>query len=223
MIIEHASVNWKNFIPKNVKTLILGSFNPNNPSNNTDYFYGRSSNYFWKTIANILGKNEDYFFGSIERKIQVMEKYEFCFFDLISNINVIGLNQEHEKSFIDLKIFIEFSDSVLFTSKTNFQKNNINVLRNYNHEILNFIDIYNPKRIIHTLGNNTIKTNFSTNPKEKNLGVNGFNGFVNLIVDKCYHFEPISYSPSGRAVRVGGKDYYENYKKWLKVQLEINN
>ncbi len=31
MIIEHASVNWENYIPKNVKTLVLGSFNPNNP------------------------------------------------------------------------------------------------------------------------------------------------------------------------------------------------
>lgn len=81
MIIEHASVNWENYIPKNVKTLILGSFNPNNLNNNTDYYYGRSSNYFWKVIADILNYNEDYFCGNLERKVEIMEKYGFCFLD----------------------------------------------------------------------------------------------------------------------------------------------
>lgn len=223
MIINHASKNWENFIPTKVKTLVLGSFNPLNPIDNlnTDYYYGRSSNYFWKVIADILGENEDYFCGNLERKREIMEKYEFCFLDLISSITITGLNQLHETNFRDLKIFAEFSDSVLFTSDTNFQGNNINVQRNYNHDIFEFIEINKPNLIIHTLGNNTIKINLTTKPKENNLGINGFQGFVDLIVDNCEHFEPISKSPSGRAVRVGGQNHYQNLKEWLQNNLEL--
>lgn len=223
MIIEHASVNWENYIPKNVKTLILGSFNPNNLNNNTDYYYGRSSNYFWKVIANILNYNEDYFCGNLERKVEIMEKYGFCFLDLISSISVTGINENHENNFKNVKIFTEYSDGVLFTTNTNFRGHNINVQRIYNIEILNFINVHYPKRIIHTLGNNTIDNEFNTKKKENNLGINGFQGFINLIIESCEYFEPISLSPSGRAVRVGGQNYYENLKIWIQNNLEINN
>ena len=222
MIIEHASINWHIHIPNKVKTLILGSFNPNNSHNNTDYYYGRSSNYFWKTMANLLGENEDYFCGDYERKIEIMDKYEFCFLDLISDINITGFNEMHEINFKDQKIFTEYSDNVLFTSNTNFQENNINVSRNYNHEILQFINDYNPKRIVHTLGNNTIDVNFNTKWKEYNLGLNGFQGFINTIIENCEYFEQISYSPSGRAVRVGGHANFQNLRAWIQQNLEIN-
>ena len=127
----------------------------------------------------------------------------------------------HEANFRDLKIFTEFSDSVLFTSDTNFQGNNINVQRNYNNYIFEFIEINKPNRIIHTLGNNKIKINLTTKPKENNLGINGFQGFVDLIVENCEHFETISKSPSGRAVNVGGQNYYQNLKEWLQNNLEL--
>lgn len=218
MIIEHASVNWKNYIPKKVKTLVLGSFNPNNPLNNTDYFYGRSSNYFWKFIADILEFNEDYFCGNYERKVEVMEKYGFCFLDLISSISVNGINENHENNFKNVKIFTEYSDGVLFTTNTNFRGHNINVQRIYNIEILNFINAHYPKRIIHTLGNTRINNNFQSRPVE-------LQNFINQILDISEQsnaiFNPISYSPSGRAVRVGGINYYQNLKNWLQDNLEL--
>jgi hypothetical protein len=222
MIINHASVNWENYIPKKVKTLVLGSFNPNNAVNNTDYYYGRISNYFWKVIAHIFNFHEDYFCGNYERKIDIMEKYGFCFYDLISSINITGINENHENNFKQIKIFTEYSDSVLFTSNTSFQGNNINVTRTYNQEILNFIQFHKPERIIHTLGNNTIDLNFNTKWKENNFGLNGFQGFINTILENCEYFEPISFSPSGRAVRVGGQIYTQNLKSWIQQNLEIN-
>lgn len=218
MIIEHASVNWKNYIPKKVKTLVLGSFNPNNPLNNTDYFYGRSSNYFWKFIADILEFNEDYFCGNYERKVEVMEKYGFCFLDLISSISVNGINENHEYNFKNDKIFKEYSDGVLFTSNTNFRGHNINVQRIYNIEILNFINAHYPKRIIHTLGNTRINNNFHSKPVELQ---NFINQILAISEQSNAIFNPISYSPSGRAVRVGGINYYQNLKNWLQDNLEL--
>lgn len=218
MIIEHASVNWKNYIPKKVKTLVLGLFNPNNPLNNTDYFYGRSSNYFWKVIADILEFNEDYFCGNYERKVEVMEKYGFCFLDLISSISVNGINENHENNFKNVKIFKEYSDGVLFTSNTNFRGHNINVQRIYNIEILNFINAHYPKRIIHTLGNTRINNNFHSRPVELQ---NFINQILAISEQSNAIFNPISYSPSGRAVRVGGINYYQNLKNWLQDNLEL--
>lgn len=218
MIIEHASVNWENYIPKKVKTLVLGSFNPNNPLNNTDYFYGRSSNYFWKVIADILEFNEDYFCGNYERKVEVMEKYGFCFLDLISSISVNGINKNHENNFKNVKIFKEYSDRVLFTSNTNFRGHNINVQRIYNIEILNFINAHYPKRIIHTLGNTRINNNFHSRPVELQ---NFINQILAISEQSNAIFNPISYSPSGRAVRVGGINYYQNLKNWLQDNLEL--
>lgn len=218
MIIEHASVNWKNYIPKKVKTLVLGSFNPNNPLNNTDYFYGRSSNYFWIVIADILEFNEDYFCGNYERKVEVMEKYGFCFLDLISSISVNGINENHEYNFKNDKIFKEYSDGVLFTSNTNFRGHNINVQRIYNIEILNFINAHYPKRIIHTLGNTRINNNFHSKPVELQ---NFINQILAISEQSNAIFNPISYSPSGRAVRVGGINYYQNLKNWLQDNLEL--
>ena len=137
MIIQHARENWGNFIPKKVKTLILGSFNPSNLGNNANYYYGRRRNYFWKAIGDILYNNQFHFFinGDLNTEIafQIMEEYQFYFFDLITNIVLIGNNVEHETNFCEEKIFTGFSDTVLFTNNANYQNNNINIQRNYNN------------------------------------------------------------------------------------------
>jgi len=218
MEVQHASATWENYIPKKVNTLVLGSFNPNNPLNNTDYFYGRSSNYFWKVIADILEFNEDHFCGNYERKIEIMEKYGFCFYDLISSINIFGINENHENDFKQIKIFADYSDGVLFTSNTQFHDNNINLNRIYNIEILNFINNYKPNKIIHTLGNTRINNNFHSRPVELQ---NFINQILAISEQSNAIFNPISYSPSGRAVRVGGINYYQNLKNWLQDNLEL--
>lgn len=220
MIIEHASVTWENYIPKIVKTLVLGSFNPNHPNNNTDYFYGRSSNYFWKTIADILGKNEDYFCGNFERKIEVMEKYEFCFCDLIQEIKIEG-GQEIVNQFISVKIFKEFTDQIIFTSKTTFNNNEIRIERKYNDKILDLIEDKNISKIIHTLGKSTIDKKLNTKWKEKKLKDKGLQGFIKKLNEAC-KIEKESFSPSGRAVKSGGKKYYSNLKNWIRTNLIID-
>ena len=66
MIIQHAALidNWNNIeLINNSKTIVLGSFNPNQPNNNTDFYYGRCSNYFWSTIAILEGRNQNFYFN----------------------------------------------------------------------------------------------------------------------------------------------------------------
>jgi G:T/U-mismatch repair DNA glycosylase len=54
-IIEHQFLNSDFYLPTwKVKTLVLGTFNPN-CGQTTDYLYGRNQNNFWRTIENIKG------------------------------------------------------------------------------------------------------------------------------------------------------------------------
>lgn len=226
MIINHVC-NVNNWVKpesiKGLKTLILGSFNPYNPNEvNTDYYYGRSSNYFWKAIASILEKEEDYFTSNLDNKLDVMEHYKFAFSDVISSIKVI--NSENNSSivnqFIDKHILTDFSDSKLFTTK--HKKAKIVVERTYNTDIIDLINKSNIMKVIHTMGNNTIKLNFKTQPLEKGLGIKGFQGYINTIKNSNLYFEPVSHSPSQITVHRGGEEYFFKLKNWLKENLEIN-
>jgi hypothetical protein len=182
MIIDHASVKWEDYIPKKVNTLVLGSFNPNNPGNNANYYYGRKRNYFWKSLGGCLQNNDHHFFiqGQLNNDLvfQCMEENGFYFFDLIHELNLNGINQEHEINFRNTKIYSGFNDSVLFTNNTNFQNNLVNIQRSYNQNIIDFIYKYKPKTLIHTLGNATINANF-----ESQIG--DLNNFLTIISNAC--------------------------------------
>ena len=226
MIIRHVALEngWNsNEILQNANKLILGSFNPfANNGENADYYYGRRTNYFWKVIAEIEGLNPEYYFNNLDLKLECMNRFRFCFLDLISSIDITC--QENDEAiierFVRMKIYKEFSDQVLFTTSTNFENNEINVSRVYNHDVVALIQRGNIRKVIHTLGNNTIDSGFRTKPKEKNLGRDGFQGFVNQVVnqnDAVVISE--SYSPSGRAVKAGGPNYLNDLKQWLRVHI----
>jgi hypothetical protein len=63
--IKHKYIELKWLTPNDIgkpKTLVLGSFNPfQETQTSVDYFYGRTTNHFWKTIARLIQKDEDYF------------------------------------------------------------------------------------------------------------------------------------------------------------------
>lgn len=210
--IQHQSIanNWLNPDEiNNPKTLILGSFNPFNPNTNqnTDYYYGRSTNHFWKSIARNLGQNEDYFCGHLERKIEVMNKHKFCFFDIINSLEIECKNEIILNEFIANKIHIGYADSTIFKRTSAYQGETILIKRNYNERILKLIERSNFKRIIHTMGNNRISENYVTNPLEINLGENGFQKFYNRIIKKgkeyYVHILPLSINPSAYGVNTG--------------------
>lgn len=226
MIIRHVALEneWNRIdVLQNAQKLILGSFNPYNPNgDNADYYYGRCTNYFWKAIAEINNMNPYIFFNNLDLKLEYMHEYKFCFFDIINSVEINSLNGNELvlNRFIDQKIHTEFSDQVLFTTRTSFENNQMTLVRRYNSSIITLLEEGRIRKIIHTMGNNTIGRNLITSPKEKALGVNGFQGFVNDIIGNTNStFVSQSFSPSGRAVKIGGLVYYNGLKAWLNEHI----
>ncbi len=229
MIIKHAAIedNWLNEkvtkLLYNSKTLVLGSFNPNNQGNNTDFYYGRCSNYFWKVIADIEGKKEQYYCNSIQNKIEAMEKHSFCFLDLIDSIEISSKSSDSNiiKDFVQNKIYTGYSDSVLFTSNTSYRKNKVSVKRTYNKSVIDVLKNGTVKKVVHTLGNSTISKEFNTKPIEKAMGNEGFQGYWNSLLNskKSIDFIEESYSPSAYAVRRLGEKNYSKMKSWFETHL----
>lgn len=151
-----------------------------------------------------------------------MYRYRFCFMDLIDSIEIQcqGNNELIINNFINQKIHAEFSDQVLFTTRTLFENNEITITRTYNQGIINLIQQGVIQRVIHTMGNNTIGIDFRTKWQENRLGANGFQGFINQIRNQNnINFISHSYSPSGRAVKRAGPNYFNNLKHWLHYNL----
>lgn len=221
--------NW-NEVPEimeiieNAKTLVLGSFNPYNPNgNNTDFYYGRCSNYFWKVIAEMEGEDENHYCDNLDRKIESMRKYSFCFLDLIESLEVSSekLDLKIVEDFVQNKIYKGYSDIVLFTSKTKYKNQKIIIKRNYNPQVLEVLNNSKINVVIHTLGNNRITKEFITKPSEKAHGDDGFQGFIKLIRNSLKSDSLIahSFSPSAYAVRRLGENYYAELKTWMKSYL----
>lgn len=229
MIIKHAAIedNWLNEkvtkLLYNSKTLVLGSFNPNNLGNNTDFYYGRCSNFFWKVIADIEGKNEQYYCNSIQNKFEAMEKHSFCLLDIIDSIEISSKSSDSNiiQDFVQNKIYTGYSDSVLFTSNTKYKNNTVGVKRTYNKLVLDVLKNGTINKVIHTLGNSTIGKDFITKPVEKALGNEGFQGYWNSLMNskKSIYFIRESYSPSAYAVRRLGEENYSKMKSWFESNL----
>ncbi len=222
MIVRHVALENEWNTTENLQyaqRLILGTFNPYNINGeNTDYYYGRRTNYFWKAIAELNDLDGNIFFNNLHLKLEYMHRYRFCFLDVIDTIE-IDCDDNKEliiNDFINQKIYNEFSDQVLFTTRTSFENTKITLRRTYNNNILNLIRFGGIEKIIHTMGNNTIGIDFKTKWQEKRIGANGFQGFINQIRNhNNINFIRQSYSPSGRAVKTGGRNYYNGLKNWL--------
>lgn len=209
--VKHQSLelNWDDkIIVDSPQTLVLGSFNPfKNSENIVDYYYGRQTNHFWKSIAIINNLNELWFFdekNGIERKKKIMDKTFVCF-DVIESIEISSNDLEELSKYVDVNIFNNFSDSKIWTSKTQ-SKNGVAIYlkRTYNQNVIDYLQENNSvNKIIHTMGSNRLKMK----PQEKKFKENGFNGYMNQILEICksknieFVFE--SLSPSDYAVKTG--------------------
>lgn len=213
LTVQHQSVvlNWNNVKVDNPKTIVLGSFNPfESKLNAVDYYYGRSKNHFWKSIATIIGKEENWFFDSQEglnRKIASMKNSFICF-DVIENIEISSTNLNDINSYVESNVYSNFLDSKIWTTKTSSPNGNSVILeRKYNQYVIDYLKKSESiSKIIHTMGVNRISNN-NTSPVEKNLKLNGFSGYINQILHICreknieFVFE--SLSPSDYAIKSG--------------------
>jgi hypothetical protein len=109
--IKHQFLNKKCFLPTwEVDTLVLGTFNPE-CGEKTDYFYGRSRNRFWKVIAELMNKSNNYFTDDFDKKLECMKQNRFGCTDVISEVLL--------KPNVTKEMFCGngYADSVLFTQK----------------------------------------------------------------------------------------------------------
>lgn len=227
MVIQHALVNWNlenlNPILKKTKTLVLGSFNPNNPNpnENTDFYYGRNTNHFWKSIARNLNLPENHFTNNLQNKIDCMVQYKFFFFDIINSLHYICNNNDVLNQYANEHIFANYTDNELFRVRPfNFNNYLVHKTLYYNHQIIEFLEKSQTKRVIHTLGNSRINQNLIANPLNNYLG---FNPFISQIIQTCNNkqieFVPESYSPSQIAVNLGGQMYRDNLDNWINQNI----
>lgn len=152
-----------------------------------------------------------------------MEKYSFCFLDLIDSIEISSPNADSQiiEGFVEHKIYTGYSDSVLFTANTAYKNTTIKAERTYNKLVLGVLDKGKINKVVHTLGNTRISEQFITNPLERALQADGFQGYWNSIVNRKKNIEIIrkSYSPSAYAVRRLGVENYLNMKMWFETNI----
>lgn len=212
----------------NPRTLVLGSFNPYFENGQVvDYFYGRSSNYFWKTIAHIIGhEDEDYFLNNLQRKLEVLNNH-FCCLDVIDCIEFTSESELFLTEYIDKKVRTNFLDQSIFITKSKFgNSENVFLRRTYNQTVINLLENSDSiEKVINTMGNSRIDTQL-TNPRERGLGIQGFEGYINRIKTICSNreiqFINQSFSPSAYAVRNGQTNIPE-FADFLSQHLFLNH
>jgi hypothetical protein len=173
--INHQFLNSKFFFPNwKIQTLVLGTFNPS-CGEETDYFYGRCQNNFWRTIEEISNLDYRWFQNNFERKLKFMKENEFGCTDIIKSLVII--DGVEKKDFCGSG----YSDQILFTAKKSS-------LTYQFEEIKSFIKKNNVSKIINTWGKRE-------NPNDFKRQIIELKTFCSqnkiLFIDECP-------SPSGR-------------------------
>lgn len=209
--INHQAIELKwLYSISNIRTLVLGSYNPYHSSNPIDFYYGRTTNYFWRIIANLIGKDENYFFDNqngLSRKLDIMQNRFYCL-DVINSIEFSCDNEKPLNDYLKNKIYSNFLDQNIWVTNTKYSENErICLSRTYNEEIVNTLqNSASIKKVIHTMGKNRI-TEKAIYPIERNLNDLGFKAFMRKIISICreknIEFVYNSISPSGYAISTG--------------------
>ena len=119
-VVYHLSevFDWNSKQPIEPKVLILGSFNPYNPTHNspTDFYYSRKpkrggGNRFWTTIGKLKYNKPKYFRENPERRFEELVESEFMFLDLIKSIEFISEDEMILNQFLNKKVYGNFGDS----------------------------------------------------------------------------------------------------------------
>jgi hypothetical protein len=214
------ALNWphasKIFSPK---TLVLGSFNPHNLANQipVDYYYGRTPNHFWQSVARARQFNNNHFFTGkkLFRKLRTMHE-RFCLMDVIDSVDVISNDQPTLMNFISTKINTGFNDNVIFTTNTNFNGYPIKIKRNYNQSILPFLTgCPTIRHVVHTMGTKRLWQKGRPTDLEN---------FIRPIKNYCdaqnIRFINLSLSPSGYAIS-NGNTPVNSLDNWVRKYLHL--
>ncbi len=122
---KHLNLNNLDFIPT---TLIIGSFNPEWPTNNySDWFYGRvKNNYFWEILPRI------YSYDNLRKKTKT-DWINFCKINKIAITDLIScINDADESNLNHVNLLKSFSDDSICKNFFNIDfVDIINILERY--------------------------------------------------------------------------------------------
>jgi hypothetical protein len=180
------------------KTLIIGTFNPENrfhPDNSAQYYYGRSRNYLWKVLPKFAGE-DSIPHQDVKRQINFLKNYEIGLTDLLISVVDADVNNSLHKDRI----------------KT--------VLDNQIESFSNFK--WNTEYILETLKNNKVGGVYFTKlglPNMKNIGAHTFE-FQMRIIEKYCKKNNIShnrlFTPSANGLGKGSPKENHLITRWFK-------
>ncbi len=193
----HKDRNWL-YEKWEVKTLILGTFNPENGPE-ADYYYGRVrgrnySNQFWPSLEsylNVINKDIQLKPVDIKAKIEIMQKLKFYCRDLIKMVETINNDGNNT-------INNDFSDRLIL--KRNYKR------QYYTNEIITEIKELGVKRVITSWGKGT-----SIKLKEFQTELKNFQKECPEVEFKLYHLPPFG-RPLMKRERLGKYIYEELLK-----------
>ncbi len=86
------------------ETLIVGTFNPDAPSNYARFFYGRDQNFLWRLLPTAFGE-PDLKRQPNEAKLRFVAQHKIDFIDLIAEVDVeAGQETNYLDNYIDGRI-----------------------------------------------------------------------------------------------------------------------
>jgi len=86
------------------KTLIIGTFNPDTPANEADFFYGRSRNHLWKLLPTAFG-TPTLKAASKQEKMTFINQHHIDFIDIINEVQVEeGQETNYADDYLDDKV-----------------------------------------------------------------------------------------------------------------------
>ena len=157
-----------------------------------------------------------YFCNNLDRKKTFMLNNFFCFYDVVDSLIISCDDDNSLDEYVNNKIFNNFLDQNVFKSKTR-DYYPISIKRVYNQKVIELLNTGKIKKVIHTMGNNTITKGFETNPKENNEKI-GFQKYIDFIKAICESrnitFVEESYSPSQYAIKTK-KVEIKTLDKWI--------
>lgn len=100
--VQHRFLNHQ--INPETEMLIIGTFNPETPDNDAEFFYGRSRNYLWRLLPSAFGET-DLKGASKKEKLEFIKQYKINLIDLIEEIQVEeGQDANYYDGYIDNKV-----------------------------------------------------------------------------------------------------------------------
>jgi len=102
--IKHRFLNHQ--ISPDTETLIIGTFNPETPDNEAEFFYGRSRNFLWRLLPAAYGDN-DLKGAPKNEKLKFIKKFKIDLIDLIEEIKVDeGQEANYYDGYVEDKVTI---------------------------------------------------------------------------------------------------------------------